>query len=93
LENYKVALEELGKVAEMFPKIAASVGGPNLIPIVPTPTGAPSGPLGDQRILPDTVNINVNSSVVNSAQVGQEIYEYLQDYSRVSGDLRLSSVL
>ena len=93
IEEYRKALDELATAIINFPKVSAAVGSPGLVPIVPTPTGAPSGPLGDQRIMPDTVNINVNSSVVNAAQVGQEIYEYLQDYSRVSGDLRLSSVL
>jgi hypothetical protein len=93
IEEYRKALDELATAIIKFPKVSAAVGSPGLVPIVPTPTGAPSGPLGDQRILPDTVNITVNSSVVNPAQVGQEIYEYLQDYSRVSGDLRLSSVL
>ena len=93
IEEYRKALDDLATAIINFPKVSAAVGSPGLVPIVPTPTGAPSGPLGDQRIMPDTVNINVNSSVVNAAQVGQEIYEYLQDYSRVSGDLRLSSVL
>jgi len=92
LENYKEALEELGKVAEMFPKIAARVGGPGLIPIVPAPV-SPAAAAAAASTAPTEVTIRVDSSVVNPAQVGQEIYEYLQDYSRVSGDLRLSSVL
>jgi len=29
----------------------------------------------------------VNSSVVNSAQVGQEIAEYLESYTRIAGPL------
>ncbi len=92
LENYREALEELGKVAEMFPKIAARVGGPGLIPVVPTPTAPAATGTGTA---PSAVNatITVNSSVVNPAQVGQEIYEYLKDYVQVGGDVRLNSVL
>jgi hypothetical protein len=92
LDNYREALEELGKVAENFPKIAAKVGAPGLIPVVPAPT--PTGAATGTTTSPQAVNatITVNSSVVNSAQVGQEIYEYLQDYVQIGGDVRLSSV-
>jgi hypothetical protein len=93
LDNYREALEELGKVAENFPKIAAQVGAPGLIPVVPapTPTGAATGTTTSPQAV--NANITVNSSVVNSAQVGQEIYEYLKDYVQVGGDIRLNSVL
>lgn len=87
LEEYMAALVELAKVAANFPKIAAVNPVSGLIPPVPTPTGAPAGPLGNQRIMPDTVTITVNSSVVNGAQVGQEISEYLRDFTRVNGPL------
>jgi hypothetical protein len=87
LENYKEALAELAKAAEMFPRIASRVGGPGLIPVVPTPaTTIPSGSQGQVQ-LPDKVEITVNSSVVNSAQVGQEIAEYLESYTRIAGPL------
>jgi hypothetical protein len=91
LEDYTVALTELGKAAEMFPRIAARIGAPDLIPLVPTPTPAATGTTGSPQAVNAT--ITVNSSVVNSAQVGQEIYEYLKDYVQVGGDIRLNSVL
>ena len=87
MNRYKETLEELGKVAENFPKIAARVGAPDLIPIVPTPTT--SQPFdSSQRQMPDTVNFVVQSSVVNPQQVGQEIAEYLRAYHLGGGDRR-----
>jgi len=58
---------------------------------VPAPVAA--NPFPDTVPMPIPVEIVVNSSVVNSAQVGQEIYEYLKDYVQVGGDIRLASVL
>jgi hypothetical protein len=87
LVRYKEALEELGKVAENFPKIAARVGAPNLIPILPDPTG---GTAGATTTTPASTNVNVmvNSSVVNPQQVGQEIADYLRAYHLGGGDQR-----
>jgi len=87
LNRYKETLEELGNVAENFPKIAARVGAPDLIPIVPTPTG---GTAGATTTTPASTNVNVmvNSSVVNPQQVGQEIADYLRAYHLGGGDQR-----
>lgn len=85
-EDYKEALDALAKTAEMFPKIASRIGAPGLIPVVPTPTTTPAGAAG-QMMMPDKIEITVNSSIVNSAQVGQEIADYLESYTRVAGPL------
>ena len=87
LNRYKEALDELGQVAENFPKIAARIGAPNLIPILPDPTG---GIAGTTTTTPasTTINVTVDSSVVNAQQVGQEIAGYLRSYAIGGGDPR-----
>jgi hypothetical protein len=37
----------------------------------------------------NNINIIVQSGVLNGAQVGEEIYQYLRDYERVNGPLNL----
>jgi len=87
LDDYKDKLEELAAVAENFPKIAASVGAPGLIPVVPPPPD--SRPFDPSQVqLPDKVEIVVQSSVVNPQQVGQEIADYLRAYHLGGGDQR-----
>lgn len=93
LNEYKTALETLAQVSANFPRVASANPVSGLVPIPAVPSPAPSAAVAGQRIMPDTVEINVNSSVVNPAQVGQEIYEYLKDYVQVGGDVRLNSVL
>ena len=87
LNRYKEALEELGQVAENFPKIAARVGAPDLIPIVPTPTSSTNGGTTTTPTS-TTVHVTVDSSVVNPQQVGQEIAGYLRSYAIGGGDPR-----
>lgn len=88
LDNYKEALEALGEVAEKFPKIAERVGGPGLIPTVPAAvTPQPSTAAAAAGVKNSPINIIVQSGVLNGAQVGEEIYQYLRDYERVNGPL------
>ena len=86
VEDYRIALDELATAIINFPKVAARIGSPDLVPIVPTPSpgGGFNGGNG-QRILPDTVEITVNSSVVNPLQVAQEIQDYLDILARSNG--------
>lgn len=86
LQEYSAALASLDQVRQMFPKIAAANPVEGLIPATPTPTGVPAGAAG-QMMMPDKIEITVNSSIVNSAQVGQEIADYLESYTRVAGPL------
>jgi len=89
LTDYLEALKALEDARKNFPKIAANRPAEGLIPSVPTAvtpqpiagTAAAGGPT--------EVNITVAGGVVNSALVGQEIYEYLRDYQRVYGEIKL----
>ena len=88
LENYRKALEEVAKAAASVPKFSAqNPSGLPPIPEIPTPTPGGSFTSG-QRQMPDTVNVTVNSSVVNPQQVGQEIADYLRAYHLGGGDQR-----
>jgi len=88
LENYRKALEEVAKAAASVPKFSAqNPSGLPPIPEIPTPTPGGSFDSG-QRQMPDTVNVTVNSSVVNPQQVGQEIADYLRAYHLGGGDQR-----
>lgn len=86
LTKYKKALEELADVIKKFPRIAATNPAEGLIPI-PTPSRSGGGYGEYQKTVADKVEITVNSSVVNSAQVGQEIAQYLESYTRIAGPL------
>lgn len=93
LEAYAEALAALAEVAEKFPRIAANRPAEGLIPAVPavvspTPAAAAAAANGTTE-----VNIRVDSSIVNPAQVGQEIYEFLRDYSRVGGNLNFGPAI
>lgn len=89
VDNYRAALDELATAILKFPKVAANIGSPNLTPIVPgIPEPTAAAVASTQRTMPDKVDITVNSSVVNAAQVGQEITDYLSAYARVGGNLR-----
>lgn len=93
LNEYKDALAALATVSANFPKVASANPVSGLIPIPAVPAPVAANPFPDTVPMPIPVEIVVNSSVVNSAQVGQEIYEYLKDYVQVGGDIRLASVL
>jgi hypothetical protein len=57
-----------------------------LIPQVPA-AGAGSTLPGSAMSPQQTLNVIVQSGVLNGAQVGEEIYQYLRDYERVNGPL------
>jgi len=86
LTRYLETLTELGEVAEMFPKIAARVGAPGLIPAVPpsreSGATAAGGNGGTQVIVNVTAGIGGNAY-----QVGKEIIEVLDQYVGVAGPL------
>jgi hypothetical protein len=85
--EYRKELDLLATAILNFPKVSARLGSPGLVPITPTPTpggGFPGG-RNDQRILPDKVDITVNSSIVNPLQVAQEIQDYLDILARSNG--------
>ena len=87
LEKYQEALTALAQVSASFPKIAAQNPVTGLIPVVPAVGGGSSAggvPGGNGTT---KVDIIVQSGVLNGAQVGEEIYEYLRDYERVNGPL------
>ena len=86
VEDYRKELDLLATAILDFPKVAARIGSPDLVPIVPTPAagGGFNGGNG-QRIMPDKVDITVNSSVVNPLQVAQEIQDYLDILARSNG--------
>jgi hypothetical protein len=87
-EEYKIALDALATAIINFPKIAANIGQGDLFPIdaVPTPTATPA--VTGMRIMPDKVDITVNSSIVNPLQVAQEIQDYLDQLDRSYGNYR-----
>jgi len=87
LNNYKAALDELATAIINFPRVAANQGSPGLVPIVPTPTGS-SAAAAAATGGATTINVTVDSSVVNPQQVGQEIAEYLRSYAIGGGDPR-----
>jgi len=89
LEEYQNALTELAKVSSLFPKIAGQNPVTGLIPVVPA-AGGGSPASGVPGVNGTTkVDIIVQSGVLNGAQVGEEIYQYLRDYERVNGPLNL----
>lgn len=86
VEDYRIALDDLATAIINFPKVAANIGSNGLVPIVPTPAaGGGFNPGGDQRMMPEKVDITVNSSVVNPLQVAQEIQDYLDILARSNG--------
>ena len=90
LEKYQEALAALAQVSASFPKIAAQNPVTGLIPVVPAVGGGSSAggvPGGNGTT---KVDIIVQSGVLNGAQVGEEIYEYLRDYERVNGPLNFA---
>jgi hypothetical protein len=90
LDEYKEALEALAKVSANFPRVAATnpISGLIDVPAVPSPPAATGFAPVPQTVRAD---ITVNSSVVNPAQVGQEILDYLKDYERVFGPIQFGS--
>ena len=89
LEDYTTALAELADAAKKFPKIATNRPAEGLIPAVPAavtpqPFATGAGVAGGSS---SPINIIVQSGVLNGAQVGEEIYQYLRDYERVNGPL------
>jgi hypothetical protein len=73
VEDYRKELDLLATAILDFPKVAARIGSPDLVPIVPTPAagGGFNGGNG-QRIMPDKVDITVTLAIVNPLQVAQE---------------------
>jgi hypothetical protein len=86
LAEYRIELDKLADAIIKFPKVAARIGSPDLVPIVPTPKAEPQLP-GSAMSPQQTLNVIVQSGVLNGAQVGEEIYQYLRDYERVNGPL------
>jgi hypothetical protein len=86
LEKYQEALAALAQVSSAFPKISAQNPVTGLIPQVPA-AGAGSTLPGSAVSSQQTLNVIVQSGVLNGAQVGEEIYQYLRDYERVNGPL------
>jgi len=88
LEDYTTALAELAEAAKKFPQIASNRPATGLIPQVPAAvTPQPSTAAAAAGVKNSPINIIVQSGVLNGAQVGEEIYEYLRDYERVNGPL------
>ena len=85
LNEYIEALKELDKVKGLFPKISAANPVTGLIPVVPAATTGSGVGGNGQRILPDKVDITVNTAVVNPLQVAQEIQDYLNLLNRSYG--------
>lgn len=89
LEEYQAALAALAQVSASFPKIAGQNPVTGLVPVVPA-VGGGSSAGGVPGVNGTTkVDIIVQSGVLNGAQVGEEIYQYLRDYERVNGPLNL----
>jgi tetratricopeptide (TPR) repeat protein len=86
LQKYQEALAALAQVSSAFPKISAQNPVTGLIPQVPA-AGAGSTLPGSAVSPQQTLNVIVQSGVLNGAQVGEEIYQYLRDYERVNGPL------
>jgi len=81
IRNLKEAYRELAAAAEASGKTVR-------IPQVPSPAaGAGSTLPGSAMSSQQTLNVIVQSGVLNGAQVGEEIYQYLRDYERVNGPL------
>jgi hypothetical protein len=88
--EYRKELDLLATAILNFPKVSARLGSPGLVPITPTPTpggGFPGG-RNDQRILPDQVVINVNSTVAD-AELPQKLVDALRTYNRTQGPLNV----
>jgi len=84
--RYKEALDELATAILKFPKVSANIGSPGLVPIVPTPTvGGGFNPGGDQRIMPEKIEVTVSTAIVNPLQVAQEIQDQLDLLQRSYG--------
>lgn len=83
IKNLKEAYRELASAAEAAGKTVN-------IPTVPAMGASPTMPsFGNGTSKDNNINIIVQSGVLNGAQVGEEIYQYLRDYERVNGPLNL----
>jgi hypothetical protein len=83
IKNLKEAYRELASAAEAAGKTVN-------IPKVPAMGASPTMPsFGNGTSKDNNINIIVQSGVLNGAQVGEEIYQYLRDYERVNGPLNL----
>ena len=87
LTEYSEALAELADIAKKFPKIAENRPASGFIPVPPTVDPSMGGSSTVGRGGEQTLNVIVQSGVLNGAQVGEEIYQYLRDYERVNGPL------
>ncbi len=85
LADYRIELDKLATAIIEFPKVAARIGSPDLIPIVPNPTTGSGVGGNGQPTMPTKVDITVDSSIVNPLQVAQEIQDYLNLLNRSYG--------
>jgi hypothetical protein len=87
--EYRKELDLLATAILNFPKVAARIGSPDLVPIVPTPPAGGGFNGGDgQRMMSDQVVINVNSTVAD-AELPQKLVDALRTYNRTQGPLNV----
>ncbi len=86
LAEYRIELDKLADAIIKFPKVAARIGSPDLIPVVPAATtgggGVGGGGYGDEL---RNVRITVDTAIVNPLQVAQEVQDYLNLLNRSYG--------
>jgi hypothetical protein len=85
--EYRKELDLLATAILNFPKVAARIGSPDLVPIVPVPTAGGGfngggGGYGDEL---RNVRITVDTAIVNPLQVAQEVQDYLDLLARSNG--------
>jgi hypothetical protein len=85
-EDYRRELDLLATAILNFPKVAARIGSPDLVPIVPVPAaGGGFNGGGGMMNMPDKIDITVSTAIVNPLQVAQEIQDQLDFLARSYG--------
>jgi hypothetical protein len=86
--EYRKELDLLATAILNFPKVAARVGQPDLIPLAPPSPEATTGRGGYGDELLNGVVINVNSTVAD-AELPQKLVDALRTYNRNQGPLNV----
>jgi len=88
VNKYKAALDELATAIINFPKVAARVGQPDLIPLTPPSAEAFNRNAGGgQMMMGDTV-VNVYSTIAD-ADLPEKLVDALRTYNRNQGPLNV----
>lgn len=87
LAEYRIELDKLADAIIEFPKVAARIGSPDLIPIVPAAT-TDSGTGGDRQMMVGDTTVNIYSTIAD-AELPEKLVDALRTYNRNQGPLNV----